>query len=62
MKAVDRVVRAYSRTKNDQLTDEQRAMVRREIAKVVHEMMYGVPVYSPPVESDLPKSKSPVSE
>lgn len=52
MKAVDRVVRAYSRTRNDQLTDEQRAMVRREIAKVVHEMMYGVPPYSPPVKSD----------
>jgi hypothetical protein len=39
MKAIDRVMRAYSKTRH--LTDEQATIVRRELSTFIHELTFG---------------------
>lgn len=51
MKAIDRIVKAYARSRKSELTDEQRILVQREISRAVHEFMGRVPAHSALVEN-----------
>jgi hypothetical protein len=44
MEAIDRVMRAYSKTRD--LTDEQAAVARKELSEFIHELMFG-PIKQP---------------
>lgn len=51
MKAIDRIVTAYAKSRKSELTDEQRALVHREISKAVHEFMGRRPAHSALVDN-----------
>jgi hypothetical protein len=63
MEAIDRVMRAYSKTRD--LTEEQAAVAHRELSKFIDELMFG-PIKQPDQDDQTshsqPGEPSPISK
>jgi len=61
MRAVDRVMRAYTRT--HKLTDEQHQQVRDELSKFIRELMLvGLPTDGKPKKAQPDRQNAPTGE